>query len=86
MPTLVRISKILLSAMIAGLVVGLLGLLAGALVKHVVVPHPNPHLFEGAEYVALGCQAGILVGFVGGMFIAVRHTGSHANWLPKTQD
>ncbi|WP_428307513.1 hypothetical protein [Lacipirellula sp.] len=72
MRTILVLLKYLVAALLAMVVVGGAGMMLGSIVARAINPHPNPHLYEGMEYVMGGALIGALLGLVGVIVAAIR--------------
>ncbi|BBO30553.1 hypothetical protein [Lacipirellula parvula] len=74
MRTILVLLKYVAAALLAMVIVGGAGMMLGSIVARSINPHPNPHLYEGLEYVMGGALIGALLGLVGVIVAAIRAT------------
>jgi hypothetical protein len=72
MRTILTLLKYVAAALLAMAIVGGIGMMLGSIIARAINPHPNPHLYEGLEYVMGGALIGALLGLIGVIVAAVR--------------
>lgn len=72
MRTVLVLLKYAAAALLAMAIVGGFGMMIGGVVARAIIPRPNPHLYEGLEYVMGGALIGALLGLAGVVAIAIK--------------